>query len=104
MKMPPDVEELVSELEKTYPRAANNIRMFWGADQECKDFITGMLSHTTGKTPQGFTPEALKLIAAIQDRYEQQLDNFETLNKSKDELAQRAIAKSNVWERPGVKR
>lgn len=98
-----DVEELVKQLEALYPRAANNIRTFWGAEEDCKTFFTTLLSNTTGKNQVGFSFEAMRLIDQIHDKYVQQLEQFKKINKSKDELQIMDAVEKNVWSKPEFK-
>lgn len=104
MRMPPEVEELVLQLEEQYPRAAKTIRTFWGAEDDCKEVITGLLSDTQGKNRAGFSFEGMKLIGKIQEKYLIQLEEFKTINKSKDEVQIMEQEKKDIWSKPEFKK
>ena len=103
MKIPAEAEELIVQLEDQYPRAAKNIRVFWSPDAECRNFLKGMVSHTSGKPLAGFSLNAITLISQILEIYDKQLEEVLTINKSKDEIAIRETARNNVWSTPGLK-
>lgn len=103
MRMPSDVEELVTQLELLYPRAANTIRTFWGAEEDCREVITSLLSDTSGKKRAGFSFEGIKLIDQIQEKYYTQLEEFKTINKSKDEIKVFEKEKNDIWTKPEFK-
>ena len=103
MKIPAEAEEFIAQLEDQYPRAAKNIRIAWSQEPDCRDFLQGMVSHTSGKTPAGFSLNAITLISKILEIYDKQLEEVLTINKSTDEIAILEAAKNNVWSTPGLK-
>lgn len=103
MKIPAEAEELIAQLEEQYPRAAKNIRIAWSHEPDCREFLQDMVSHTSGKTPAGFSLNAITLISQILEIYDKQLEEVQAINKSKDEIAIRVAARNNVWSKLGIK-
>lgn len=103
MQIPSEAEELIQQLEITYPRAAKTIRTFWGAEEDCREAITSILSDTSGKNRAGFSFEGVKLISEIQEKYLTQLEEFKMINKSKDEVQIIEQEKNDIWARPEFK-
>lgn len=103
MKIPAEAEELIAQLEEQYPRAAKNIRIFWGPDLDSREFLQGMVTHTSGKNPAGFSLTAITLLSKILDIYNKQLEEIQTINKSKDEISIREAEKNNIWNKPEFK-
>jgi len=103
MKISAEAEELIAQLEVNYPRAAKNIRIFWSPDPDCREFLKSMLTHTSGKNPEGFSLAAITLISKILEVYEKQLEEVLNINKSKDEIKIKEEDKTNIWNKPEFK-
>lgn len=99
MKVPPEAEELIFQLQAEYPRAAQNIRLLWGPDKDSLDFFKTLLTYQAGASRQGFSHDAFKLLTKIRDIYVEKYIEFKCINASKGE---RELFRKNlmdVWDR-----
>jgi len=99
MKVPPEVEELLYQLQADYPRAAQNIRMLWGPDKASLEFFKELLSYQAGTSQQGFSHDAFKLLAKIRDIYVESYIEFKCINASKGERELFRRNLMDVWDR-----
>jgi hypothetical protein len=99
MKIPPEVEAMLSQLQVDYPRATQNIRMMWGPEKASLGFFRDLLTYQSDTSRQGFSHDAFKLLCKIRDIYLENYIEFKCINVSKGE---RELFRKNlmdVWDR-----
>jgi hypothetical protein len=99
MKIPPEVEEMLSQLQVDYLRAAQNIRMMWGPEKASLEFFRDLLTYQSDASRQGFSHDAFKLLSKIRDIYVENYIEFKCINMPK---SQTSIFRKNlmdVWDR-----
>ncbi len=99
MKVPPEAEELIYQLQADYPRAAAGIRSMWGPEKDSLIFFKELLTYQADSSKQGFSPESFKILSKIRDMYIDQYVQFKCINLSKFETAQFHKSLMDVWDR-----
>lgn len=99
MKVPPEVEELLEQLQRDYPRAAQNIRMMWGPEKVSLDFFRDLLTYQSDSSRQGFSHDAFKLLTKIRDIYIEKYIEFKCINLSKSQSSAFRKNLMDVWDR-----
>jgi len=99
MKVPPEVEELLYELQADYPRAAGGIRVMWGPEKDSLNFFRDLLTYQADASKQGFSPAAFKLLSKIRDIYIDHYIEFKCINLSKSETSIFRKNLMDVWDR-----
>ena len=95
MRIPPDIESLLTEMEPVYPRVVKQIRLMWDEDQQCQNFFGELLTYKAGFDRDGFTIEAYRKLEIIQKEYTEQLFQFQTRNLSPEEREKRRV--TDIW-------
>jgi hypothetical protein len=90
MSIPLEAEELISKLEKEYPRVAGNIRLNWDSNSLCETFFQELLHYKADYDRNGFDMSALMTIQRIQELYKISLDEYRS-NKNIN------LPKTDVW-------
>lgn len=95
MRIPPEIESILKDLDPTYPRLAKQIRLMWGDDQQCQNFFDELLTYKADFDREGFSIEAYRKLELIQKEYNEQLFLYRTRNLSPEERERRRVA--DIW-------
>lgn len=90
MKIPPEIETILREMEIVYPNLAKKIRLMWSDEQPCQDFFEELLSYRADFDRDGFTLEAYRKLEQIKLAYDKSLFDFKTWHLTPEEREKRA--------------
>lgn len=90
MKIPPETDKILSEMEILYPNLAKKIRLMWSDEQPCQEFFEELLSYRADFDRDGFTLEAYRKLEQIKEAYDKCLFEYKTWHLSPEEKAKRA--------------
>lgn len=95
MRIPPEIQSILVEMELIYPRLVKQIRLMWSDDQECQNFFGELLTYKADFDRDGFSVEAYRKLEIIQKEYNEQLFQFQTRHLSPEEREKRRV--NDIW-------
>ena len=67
--IPKEIESIIDDVGKTFPKLAVKIKLMWSDDKDCKEFFDNLLCYKADFDRQGFDFDTYKKLNIIIDVY-----------------------------------